>query len=419
MSLYGMMRTSASGMSAQANRLGAVSDNVANSSTVGYKSAAIEFSTLVLEGGTSDYAPGAVESKIRHQISSQGAFRYTASVTDVALKGDGFLVVQASDGRNVLTRAGSFIKNGDGELVNAAGFKLLGYEALNGSASTVVNGTAGLVPVNLDAIALQSNPSTTSELTVNVPADAAVVAAADLPSANAASASYTAKTSLVVYDNLGREVVLDAYWANAGAGNWDLSVFDRAAAGPGGGFPYSSGPLVNTTLAFDNVTGKLVTPAAGVLSINVPNGATMSFDVSKSTQLATNYVIVNATANGNAPSSVENVEIAADGTVAAVLGNGARIEAYKIPVARVVSPDNLIPVAGNAFLESETSGNIQIGEAGSGGFATIFSSALEQSTVDLASELTDMIQAQSSYTANSKVFQTGADLVSVLNNLRS
>jgi flagellar hook protein FlgE len=419
MSLYGMMRTSASGMGAQANRLGAVSDNIANSSTVGYKAASIEFSSLVLEAGTSDYAPGAVESHIRHANSQQGAFRYTASVTDIALKGDGFLMVQGSDGKNLMTRAGSFIKDGDGSLVNAAGYKLLGYNTIGGNAGAVTNGTAGLVPVNLAALSLQATPSTAGELTVNFPSTAASVAAGSLPSDNVAGSSYTAKTSLVAYDNLGAEVVLDVYSTKSTTpGVWDVAVFDRSKS-TNGGFPYAGGALTSASLTFDATTGKLVTPATGKLSVSIPNGSPLALDMSKVTQLATDYSVVNATVNGNAPSTVDTVEISSDGTLSAVLKNGSRISAFQIPVARVVSPDNLTTVAGNAFQLSDASGNIQIGLAGRDGNASIISSALEQSTVDLASELTDMIQAQSSYTANSKVFQTGADLVAVLNNLRA
>lgn len=420
MSLYGMMRTSASGMAAQANRLGAVSDNIANSSTDGYKAAGLEFSTLVLEAGTSDYAPGAVESHILHHVSQQGAFKYTASTTDIALKGEGFMLVQGGDGRTLMTRAGSFVKNGTGDLVNAAGYELLGYNILGGSSGAIVNAAAGLSPVNLNAFALQATPSTAGELTVNLPSTAASVPVANLPSTNTAASAYTAKSSIVTYDNLGTEVTLDIYSTNTGGGGWDVSIFNRADAGVGGGFPYAAGGLLkSTTLQFDPSTGRLITPASGKIAMTIPNGSAFTLDMSKATQLATDYNVVNATANGNAPASVESVEISSSGVLSAVLKNGSRIPAFQIPVARVVSPDRLTAVAGNAFQVSEGSGNMQIGSAGTSGNAEIVSSALEQSTVDLASELTDMIQAQSSYTSNSKVFQVGADLVSVLNNLRS
>ncbi len=120
MGLYGTMRTSVSGMAAQANRLGAVSDNIANVSTTGYKRASMEFSSLVLDSGGSEYVSGSVEAHKRYAISEQGARNFTTSVTDLAIKGDGFFVVSSENGQTYLTRAGSFVPNGVGDLVNAA-----------------------------------------------------------------------------------------------------------------------------------------------------------------------------------------------------------------------------------------------------------------------------------------------------------
>lgn len=122
--------------------------------------------------------------------------------------------------------------------------------------------------------------------------------------------------------------------------------------------------------------------------------------------------------NGNAPSAVDRIEIDEKGILYAVYENGSRSATYQIPLAGVTSPDNLQPLAGNVYATSLNSGDVQIGFAGDSGFGTIVSGALEKSTVDIASELTTMIEAQHSYTANSKVFQTGADLMEVLINLR-
>jgi flagellar hook protein FlgE len=83
----------------------------------------------------------------------------------------------------------------------------------------------------------------------------------------------------------------------------------------------------------------------------------------------------------------------------------------------VASPDNLTAISGNVFATNKNSGDLQLGTANTGALGQIISGALEKSTVDLASELTTMVQAQRSYTANSKVFQTGAELLDVLVNL--
>lgn len=417
MGIYSMMRTSASGMAAQANRLGTVADNIANASTTGYKRASTEFSTLVLKSGTAEYVSGSVESRIRYAVSEQGSFRFTTSATDLAVKGSGFFVVSGNGGQSFLTRAGSFVRDAEGNLVNAAGMKLMGYDLSGGTPSIVTNGVAGLDPVNIGSLALQATASTTGKLSVNLPANAAIVPAANLPGANAATAAYTGKTSLIVYDNVGGEVTLDVYAAKSANGTWQMTVFDHATAATGGSFPYTSGPLANATFAFD-ATGKFTAASPTSLSFTVPNGAAFTLDMSQTSQLATNYTVLNATVNGNAPAEVEGVEISDDGVLYALFENGSRLATYRIPLADVPSPDNLEPVAGNLYRVGAEAGDIKIGFAGDSGFGVMVSSALEQSTVDLASELTTMIESERSYTANSKVFQTGAELMDVLVNLK-
>jgi flagellar hook protein FlgE len=88
-------------------------------------------------------------------------------------------------------------------------------------------------------------------------------------------------------------------------------------------------------------------------------------------------------------------------------------------LAKVAAPDNMQSVSGNAYQPNSLSGSPQVGLATTGGLGSIQSSSLEDSTTDLATELTQMVQAQSSYEANSKVFQTGAKLLDVLNNLQT
>jgi flagellar hook protein FlgE len=123
---------------------------------------------------------------------------------------------------------------------------------------------------------------------------------------------------------------------------------------------------------------------------------------------------VTASTNGVAPSEVSSVSIGADGTLSAVYQNGTTVPVYTIPLATVASPDNMTVISGNAFEPGVKSGTVQIGKAGAAGLGSIQSNALESSTVDLASELTTMISAQNNYQANSKVFQTGSQLLQVL-----
>jgi flagellar hook protein FlgE len=136
------------------------------------------------------------------------------------------------------------------------------------------------------------------------------------------------------------------------------------------------------------------------------------------TQLGMEYTELRVEASGNAPSGIESIEIGSDGTMYAQYENGSFRELYRIPLANVQSPDMLTALPGNVYTPSSDSGDLQMGFPGSGGLGSMISGALENSNVDIAEELTNMIESQRSYTANSKVFQTGADLMDILVNLK-
>ena len=150
----------------------------------------------------------------------------------------------------------------------------------------------------------------------------------------------------------------------------------------------------------------------------MPNGATLTLDMTGSTQLATDFTPMNVTINGNAPSSISGINIDNDGTVYATYENGSRVAAYRIPLANVPSPDNLAARRRRRFRHHHRVRRLQIGFPTEGGRGKLVSGALEQSNVDMASELTDMIAAQRDYTANSKVVQTSSELLDVLMNLK-
>jgi flagellar hook protein FlgE len=123
-------------------------------------------------------------------------------------------------------------------------------------------------------------------------------------------------------------------------------------------------------------------------------------------------------ADGYAGSAIEKIEIGKDGVVSAIYGNGTIEKLFSIPLAEVPSPDRLTVLPGNVFAANSESGDVSIGLANEKTRGSIVSGALENSNVDIAEELTDMIAAQRSYTANSKVFQTGSELMDVLVNLK-
>lgn len=416
MSLFGMMRTGISGMEGQAGRLSSISDNVANSSTVGYKRFETLLTTQTIDQAGGQHYSGGVSAYTRQLVSQQGVLQFTSSASDLAVNGEGFFIVGAVDGSTQLTRAGSFVPDAEGRLINAAGTYLLGYSYSAGTPTPVANSFAGLEPVRIDVTELVAVPTDNGMLSFNLPS-AAPAATAPLPSSNMLAAGYTEKTSITVYDSLGGNVLLDVYMTKTGLNQWEVAVYNQADASPDASFPYASGPLTVETLDFDPANGQLAGPVTS-LSVAVPGGSTANIDLTGSTQLATEYVISDVAMNGNAPSTVERIDIGSDGTLLAVYSNGDTRPLYRIPLATVPAPDMLQARTGNIFTVTNDSGDVTIGFPNDSNTGGIVSGALETSTVDIAKELTDMIEAQRSYTANSKVFQTGSELTEVVINLK-
>src|SRR5690606_7614819 len=177
MSLYGMMRTGVSGMNAQASRLATVADNIANSGTTGYKRARAEFSTLVMPNSGGSYVSGRVNTTVQRSVTSSGIIQPTTSATDHAIDGNGMFLVQDAGGSVFMTRAGNFVPDGSGRLVNAAGFQLLGYSTANGPPTVTANGYEGLEPISVAQTGLRATPTTTGLFTANLPAGEEAVAA--------------------------------------------------------------------------------------------------------------------------------------------------------------------------------------------------------------------------------------------------
>ena len=430
MSLYGMMRTGSSGMNAQASRLSTVADNIANAGTTGYKGASTEFSSLLLPSVSGNYNSGAVQTDIRNAISQQGALQYTSSSTDLAINGNGFFVVEDPSGVPYMTRAGSFVPNGSGELINAGGYKLLGYPYTTEDPTPVVNGYAGLEPVKIASDGLVATGSTFGSFLSNLNASADVIDPALLPSDTSdETTEFTHKTSIKAFDTLGNEVLYDVYFSKTADNTWQMAIFNAAGRDETtGSFPYGTDSLVvpQIDIEFDPVTGKLtdasqadavvVLPGADNGGV-VPNMLEMTLDFSELTQLSYDFTI-RAEVNGNAPSEVEKIQVAEDGIVYAQYKNGDLLPMYRLAMATVQSPDELRVISGNVYAQSNDSGIVILGFPGANGMGSIVSGALENSTVDIAEELTRMIESQRTYTANSKVFQTGSDLMDVLVNLK-
>lgn len=218
MSIYGAMFSGVSGLSAQSQALGMISDNISNVNTVGYKGTEARFSTLVTKSATAtSYSPGGVLSRPFQGIDRQGLLQSSASTTSIAVNGNGFFVVNASanpgmGSQYMYTRAGDFVVDQNGDLRNTAGFYLQGWR-LNpdGTLANNVNPNVlnGLETVNVSNFTASVKPTTTISLGANLPADATIV-------------NPTATTSVTIGGNLQFNA------AGGGSASHTVTIYDTA-----------------------------------------------------------------------------------------------------------------------------------------------------------------------------------------------
>ncbi len=204
MSIFGSLYTAVSGLNAQSNAIGMISNNIANVSTVGYKRIDASFSSLVTtDTNTGTYSPGSVLANPTPTISQQGILQQSSSPTDVAISGNGFFVVKSSTtdplAAPYYTRAGSFSTDSNGNLVNTGGFYLYGWPLdQNGNIPANASNISSLVPVNTAFLGGLTQPTSTATIDMNLNSAAT---SAQYPISTTTPASYS--TAVEVYDSLG------------------------------------------------------------------------------------------------------------------------------------------------------------------------------------------------------------------------
>ena len=405
MGIYGMMRTGVAGMNAQANRLTGVADNVANVSTAGYKRTDTQFSDLVMPSTRNAYQSGGVMTTVRHDISMQGAGRGTGKPGDIMLEGNGFFRVQDESGTEYLTRAGSFQRNGEGYLQNAGGFYLLDETGKR----VVIKGGAGEL--------LPGKVTDQASLTANLQADMATNPNAFGKNEDGSinEKSYDLKKFVTIYDEQGTAVKLDIYFTKTGDNTWQMN----ACVGEGKNVTI----LKTQDLTFDTNGMSLINPVAADqnISITAPNvnGGQFNFklDISGLTQLGANFTF-DSKQNGYAPGTYKDFSFNEKGEIQVNYSNSQTRVIGTVGLSTVTAPDSLIPVTGTVFQAVPEAGGQTFGHPGEGTFGVLRTGMLEESNADIGDELTDMIEAQRNYTANSKVFQTGSEVMDVIVNLK-
>jgi flagellar hook protein FlgE len=416
MSIFGAMFSGVSGLRAQSQFLGMISDNISNVNTVGYKGAVAQFSTLVTDAASpTTFTPGGVLSNTQQLIDKQGLLQSSSSKSDVSIVGSGFFVVNEASvpgiGNEFLyTRAGSFNPDKDGYLRNVAGYYMMGW------------------PTDANGVVTAANPSVLSSLeavTVRGISGSAVQTtqvSAGLNLAATAVNTDTHLTTMQIYDSLGIEHTITlTFTKTANPLEWTVDVSNPTQVGGGvsGTTVFNGG--APQTITF-NGDGTLATPAVWpAIQINAwttgASNSTIALDLGTQnqadglTQYASEYATYFINQNGIRFGEFNEVSIDDTGLVSALFDNGQTTPIYQVPIATFNNINGLEGVTGNVFRETDRSGAVLLNTAGSGPAGSIAPSSLEASSVDIANEFTSMIVTQQAYSASARIITTADEML--------
>ncbi|HTQ13372.1 MAG TPA: flagellar hook protein FlgE [Rhizomicrobium sp.] len=441
MSLYGALMTGVAGLSANSEALSVASSNIANVNTVGYKTGSADFSTLLASAmGSGDVSSAGVVANVGQNVSQQGLLTTTDVATDLAISGNGFFVVSQQPGTagtsqsQLYTRAGDFTPDANGDLRNSAGLYLMGWP-LDASGAVPTNRN-DMTAVNVNNLSGKAEASTTMTLQANLQASTAITTPYNAGDMEAGTVTPDFQRTINVYDSQGGTQPLQISYVKTGANAWSYEVTYQGDVNNLNNGPPPTPLIASGTINF-NTDGTLAsvvptgtTPASptGTADITIPWDSTasglapqtISLDMGTVggsdgvTQFDSPSALVSSTVNGALFGSVSGVSIDSNGFVTAQFTNGLSQKIYKLPIATFTNPDGLSAVSGNAYQVSEQSGTPTIGEANTGGAGTIQSNALEGSTVDLATEFTNLITTQRAYEASTRIITTASDMLDQL-----
>ncbi len=436
MSLYDALAIGVSGLDASSRALSIASSNIANVNTVGYKASQSEFSTMLasVNGGVGSGDSGVMASA-QQNIVKQGLAFATTSPTDLAINGNGFFCVGTSadaSSQMLYTRAGSFTANSAGDLVNSSGLYLMGWPV--GADGTVSSST--LQPVNLSGMAGKGEATTTMSIQANLQASATQVSGYTPGQMTAGTVTPDFQRTIDVYDSQGGAQPIQMSYVKTGANTW---AYEAAYTGPEANIDNNGtnpNPIATGTITFNpdgslaNVvaTGDTSGNTSGTINLTIPWNTANSglvpqtISVNMGTPLKTDgttqfdsaSALNNSTVDGAVFGDVIGETVGSDGTVYANYSNGLTQAAFKVPLATFANADGLTSVGGQAYAASMQSGKALINDAGTAGGGTIQADALEGSTVDLATEFTNMITTQQAYSASARVITTASQMLDEL-----
>jgi flagellar hook protein FlgE len=402
-------QTGLSGLNASSRSLDVIGNNIANANTTGMKSSRTEFGDLVASslgaaGGSAGAGIGVAVEAIAQQFT-QGNINTTGNSLDVAINGGGFFQLTQNDGSLAYTRDGSFKLDKDGYIITNTGANLMGYPTDTDGTTTSTTSAALQLPTTAP-IAAKQTTSITAEFNLDA---RAVIATSVTP--NTPRSTYG--TSLTVYDSQGVATPVNLYFSKvtpttAGTDEW--AVYDSLTGSTVGSLVFDA----NGALTSSTVSSLTVTPASPSI---VPAFA-VTVDFSGVTEYGSAFTVSNLTQDGYASGDLTGISIGEDGLITTRYSNGQTQYKGQIALTDFRNVQGLQALGNNAWAATYSSGDPVTGSPGEGRFGALRAGALEESNVDLTSELVNMMTAQRAYQANAQTIKTQDQIMSTLVNLR-
>ena len=399
-----------SGLNAASKSLEVTGNNVANSSTVGFKGAQAEFADVYASSltgaGSSQVGIGVKVAAVAQQFT-QGNVTASNNPLDLAINGGGFFRM-SNNGTVTYGRNGQFQLDKNGFIVNAQGARLTGYLAdskgvlSTGAPTDLVINTADLAPQATTKVKLLVNLDSRE-----TPPATAVFSPTD-------PTSFNRSTAISVFDSLGNSHIVQTYFVKTVANNWDVY-------GTSDGTPLT--PSKIGTLVF-GPDGALTTasPQPFNAAATVTTGATsplaFKIDFTGTTQFGASFGLNTQSQDGYTSGKLSGFNTGADGTIVGRYTNGKSATLGQVVLANFTAPNGLQNLGNNSWAETAASGGPLVGTPSSGSLGVLQSSAVEESNVDLTAELVNMITAQRYYQANAQTIKTQDQVLQTLVNLR-
>ncbi len=434
MTISSSLNASVAGLAANASRLATISDNIANSSTFGYKRAETDFHSMVIENSRGSYSAGGVRTTSQRLIDQRGSLVSTSNPTDIAVRGRGMVPVTlessvaVGNGENplLLQTTGSFRPDADGYLRSEAGLVLMGWPANPDGTIPVYprDSVDGLQPVRINSNQFAGEPTTEVELAVNLPAT----------STEDTSAGDIETLSIEYFDNLGKSANLSITFTpnvpapgNPATNEWNMQITDSASGGAViGDYTLTFDPARGsggTLLGVADTVGGAYNATTGEITVAV-DGGPMNINLGTLgsptglTQLSDAFAPVNISKNGTPVGALTGIEIDPNGFVRASFDIGINRVLYQIPLIDVSNVNGLEALDNQAYRVTPSSGTFFMWDAGDGPTGDIVGFAREESTTDVAGELTELIQTQRAYSSNAKVIQTVDEMLQETTNIK-